>query len=59
MLQAYRAVWCWQTRPLGTVHIDYLLNYSLEKNIKLKRSIEHRKVNPSGQPPMHSSSVED
>lgn len=59
MIQAYHAVWCLQIRPPGTVHIDYLQNYSLEKNIKLKRPIEHRKVNPSGQSPMHSSSVED
>lgn len=26
MLQAYHAVWCLQTLPQGTVHIDYLLN---------------------------------
>lgn len=59
MLQTYHAVWCLQTLPQGTVHIDYLLNYSLKRTQNLKGNIKHRKVNPSHQSPMHSSSVED
>lgn len=31
MLQSYHAVWCSQTLPQGTVHIDYLLSYSLKR----------------------------
>lgn len=59
MLQAYHAVWCSQTPPQVTVHIDYLLNYSLKRTENLKDNPKARKVNPSGQSSTHSSSAEN
>jgi len=59
MQQAYHAVWCLQTPSQGTVHINYLLNCSLKRTQNLRGNSKQRKVNPSGQSPIHSSSVED